>query len=62
MVDSAQGRLTPKIRLAMAVGAGLLVACGFAPVGSLLLLMAGIVVLVVALLGASLRLDRKSVV
>ena len=57
MVDSAQGRLTPTIRSAMGAGAGLLVACGFAPVGSLLLLMAGIAVLVVALLGASIRVS-----
>ena len=57
MVDSVQGGLTPKIRLAMGLGAGLLVACGFAPVGSLLLLITGIVVLIVALLNASVRVS-----
>ncbi|MDN5853466.1 MAG: apolipoprotein N-acyltransferase [Actinomycetia bacterium] len=57
MVDIARLTLTPRIRLALALGAGLLVACGFAPVGSLLLMMAGIVVLIVALLGASIRVS-----
>ena len=41
----------------MAVVAGLLVACGFKPVGSLLLLLAGLVILIIALRGASVRLS-----
>lgn len=56
-MDIAGRTLTPRLRLASAVVAGLLVACGFAPVGSLLLLMVGIAVLIVALLGASLRVS-----
>ncbi|UYM05076.1 apolipoprotein N-acyltransferase [Solicola gregarius] len=62
MVDSteqgspAPGRTRPRIRLAMAVVAGLLVACGFKPVGSLILLLIGLVLLIVALRGATIRL------
>lgn len=41
----------------MGVGAGLLVACGFAPVGSLPLLVGGIVLLIVALRRASIRMS-----
>lgn len=57
MVDIARRTLTPRIRLALGLAGGLLVACGFAPVGSLLMLMAGVVLFIVALLGATIRMS-----